>query len=283
MLFLKYMAIKQTFRQRPGLFEEGKIDTEARMLSLFNHLRCDRSNIIRLKHHINFPLQEIHRLYLEYCPHGDLFTLAMRYKRWRRYFPEPFLWHLFHQLSKAVLLMQKGNLPKDEEDPPAPRYQDIVIDRLKALCSERNLVFKSKILKRQLVELLENDDRTRAHRKEEEKAKNLIDETPVRAHWKEIGELAGLTWLRVVADKTDTVHRDIRPLNSESFFPLAVEVLMICVHEKYFWGSRIQIVVGGITHFRNWQTLGWLFRRIRGKRATQMRIKDMSTTSLTLL
>ena len=42
---------------------------------------------------------------------GNLETLIRRYNRWRRYLPEPFLWYLFHQMAKALVILQYGAMP----------------------------------------------------------------------------------------------------------------------------------------------------------------------------
>ena len=42
------------------------------------------------------------RYYLEHCEHGDLTRLHLRYKAWRKRFPEYFLWHVFYCLAMAI-------------------------------------------------------------------------------------------------------------------------------------------------------------------------------------
>ncbi|KIW69466.1 hypothetical protein PV04_05342 [Phialophora macrospora] len=43
------------------------------------------------------------RYYTEFCEFGTLETLRLRYKAWNKYFPELFLWHVFHCLAKGYL------------------------------------------------------------------------------------------------------------------------------------------------------------------------------------
>ncbi|MCJ1386298.1 hypothetical protein MMC17_009424 [Xylographa soralifera] len=81
-------------------------------------LPSDNENIIKLYKYRRFPDQRKHRLYMEYASHGDLETLIRRYARWRRYFPEPFLWYIFHHLAKALLILQQGHLESSEDDAP---------------------------------------------------------------------------------------------------------------------------------------------------------------------
>jgi len=54
---------------------------EARILRKLKPANCP--NIIRLINYKRFSDVTTHRLYLQYCPHGDLEKLAKRYRRWR--------------------------------------------------------------------------------------------------------------------------------------------------------------------------------------------------------
>lgn len=49
---------------------------------------------------------EFHRYYLEYAPYGTINNLALRYKIFNRYLPELFLWHVFHSLAMAAVVME---------------------------------------------------------------------------------------------------------------------------------------------------------------------------------
>ncbi|KAJ9611256.1 hypothetical protein H2200_004439 [Cladophialophora chaetospira] len=48
------------------------------------------------------------RYYTEFCEFGSLETLRLRYKAWNKYFPELFLWHVFHCFAKAYLDFVRG-------------------------------------------------------------------------------------------------------------------------------------------------------------------------------
>ena len=183
------MVIKQTLPLH-GQFDKTRDPGEVELQFLLSRLPCDHSNILELRHYRGFPAAETHRLYLEYAPHGDLFTLGIRYRRWRRYFPEPFLWHLFHELSKATLLLQKGNLPADEEAAPPIDYDRWTVRGIKPELNNRGIRFRGNLRKAGLVALLREDDLAIAERKRKEEAKKPKAETPIRAHWKEIGESA---------------------------------------------------------------------------------------------
>ena len=68
-----------------------------------------------------------HRIYMEFCPYGDLAMLNLNYKRFRfvtgisklfvmhqlidkqrTYLPEPFLWHTFNNLVQVAATMKNG-------------------------------------------------------------------------------------------------------------------------------------------------------------------------------
>ena len=68
---------------------------------------------------------QVHRIYMEYCPHGDLKRLYKRCRKFRfvrvrdeivfevltlnrLYMPEPFLWDVFHQLVETAVAMRYG-------------------------------------------------------------------------------------------------------------------------------------------------------------------------------
>ncbi|RDL37451.1 uncharacterized protein BP5553_04884 [Venustampulla echinocandica] len=53
----------------------------------------------------------VHRIYLEYCPGGDLFDAD------KRRFTELDLWRIFHCLARGILVMHQGN-----EDPEGSRW-----------------------------------------------------------------------------------------------------------------------------------------------------------------
>jgi hypothetical protein len=52
-----------------------------------------------------FPDKDCFRLYMEYCPGGDLKTLFRSYRDRSLSFPEPYLWKVFQDLARAVHAM----------------------------------------------------------------------------------------------------------------------------------------------------------------------------------
>ncbi|KAK4543973.1 hypothetical protein LTR36_004747 [Oleoguttula mirabilis] len=59
----------------------------------------------------------LYRLYLPYCPYGDLESLIDRYDRENMYLPEPLLWRIFGCLAETGMIMERGALiAGDDED-----------------------------------------------------------------------------------------------------------------------------------------------------------------------
>ena len=95
---------------------------------------------------------------------------------------------MFHQLSKAVLLMQKGNLPQETSEAGRPfNYDRIVKNALSELCHQRGIMgYKASSTKAELIQLLRDDDLARRLR-EKEDSKSRRPSTKASPHWREIG------------------------------------------------------------------------------------------------
>ncbi|KAK6007133.1 hypothetical protein QM012_006141 [Aureobasidium pullulans] len=65
----------------------------------------DSKNTIQIWGHRLFPERNCLRLYMEYCPGGDLKRLLEPYQERSLAFPEPYLWKLFQDLARAVHAM----------------------------------------------------------------------------------------------------------------------------------------------------------------------------------
>ncbi|KAH0356453.1 kinase-like protein, partial [Aureobasidium melanogenum] len=65
----------------------------------------DSKNTIQIWGHRLFPERNVLRLYMEFCPGGDLKRLLEPYKVRSLTFPEPYLWKLFQDLARAVHAM----------------------------------------------------------------------------------------------------------------------------------------------------------------------------------
>ncbi|KAI4234091.1 MAG: hypothetical protein LQ349_003995 [Xanthoria aureola] len=75
---------------------------------------------VRLRGYRRYPKIMAHRLYMEYCQHGDLRRLIASYRKKKQYFPEEFIWDVFHHLVNACKAMDKG--PSRPKDPSHTTY-----------------------------------------------------------------------------------------------------------------------------------------------------------------
>lgn len=65
---------------------------------------------VRLDHGLVFNDQMMYRLYLEWCPHSDLFDLIANHKGADTPIPERFCWYVVECLAKAGVAMEHGGL-----------------------------------------------------------------------------------------------------------------------------------------------------------------------------
>lgn len=66
-------------------------------------------NIIKLRGFRNHKREKLWRFYLEFAPWGDLRLLKNKYSAWNTHFPEEFLFHVFHGLAHAAVVLKAGN------------------------------------------------------------------------------------------------------------------------------------------------------------------------------
>ncbi|KAL9578433.1 MAG: hypothetical protein Q9203_007101, partial [Teloschistes exilis] len=71
-------------------------------------------NIIQLRGYRRYPKSRAHRLYLEYCKHGDLGRLITKYRKRKRYIPEEFIWEVFYHMTMACRTLALGPQPKSD-------------------------------------------------------------------------------------------------------------------------------------------------------------------------
>ena len=85
--------------------------------------------VVELRGYRRYVVHMVHRIYMEYCPYGDLRTLCKQYRKFRlatpdqnkrsqypfimlrshrQYLPEPFLWEVFYYLTEACAAMEHG-------------------------------------------------------------------------------------------------------------------------------------------------------------------------------
>lgn len=96
---------------------------EVKMMRKMEETGCP--SVVRYIAYRRFLHDQVHRIYMEYCPHGDLRRLYKRYRMFRfvcprttivfevlilsrLYMPEPFLWDVFHHLVEAAVAMRNG-------------------------------------------------------------------------------------------------------------------------------------------------------------------------------
>ncbi|KAL8849600.1 MAG: hypothetical protein Q9221_005428 [Calogaya cf. arnoldii] len=63
---------------------------------------------VRLLGYRRYPKIMAHRLYMEFCEHGNLYHLIHRYRRRKQYLPEEFIWDVFLRLVNATKAMNSG-------------------------------------------------------------------------------------------------------------------------------------------------------------------------------
>lgn len=106
------MAIKQQeyrrtdIQQRTLTLGNNGLAKEAFLMNQLN-LRMD-PHIIWLRDFKNKSPERAWRFYFEFAPWSDLSVLKANYRAWNVYFPEEFLWHLFHGLARAALQLSTG-------------------------------------------------------------------------------------------------------------------------------------------------------------------------------
>ncbi|KAK4541905.1 hypothetical protein LTR36_007269 [Oleoguttula mirabilis] len=139
--------LQENWAKKPNAPKNSKdmndmIPTEA--LSMFRlRSRVGASeSIVRIRNWRLEAAARKHRLYLEFCPYGDLFDYTMgsplSYAQSRRgtteslkagipqWLPESFLWHTFESLATAGMLMEKGEL---DAAPTEPAWWDLIVHR----------------------------------------------------------------------------------------------------------------------------------------------------------
>ncbi|EXJ59823.1 serine/threonine protein kinase [Cladophialophora yegresii CBS 114405] len=88
----------------PAQSKKSHLTHEAAIMAQTNELNSDV--LVRLRQYQVD--QNYCRYYTEFCEFGTLEALRLRYKAWNKYFPELFLWHVFHCLAKGYLDFVRG-------------------------------------------------------------------------------------------------------------------------------------------------------------------------------
>ncbi|KAL9124991.1 MAG: hypothetical protein Q9217_005746 [Psora testacea] len=79
--------------------------------------------IVKLEHEADSPAGG--GLFYEYCPGGDLGALIDSFREKRRYFPEVFIWHVFHKLAEALAFIHYGYLKSHPSERPL-KWREVV-------------------------------------------------------------------------------------------------------------------------------------------------------------
>ncbi|KAL8710784.1 MAG: hypothetical protein Q9225_007232 [Loekoesia sp. 1 TL-2023] len=71
---------------------------------------------VRFRRYKRYPRREVHRIYMEYCPYGDLNKLIKEYRARRQFIPEKFIWDVFYHLARACKGLEE--IPPDHDKTP---------------------------------------------------------------------------------------------------------------------------------------------------------------------
>ncbi|MCJ1467729.1 G2-specific serine/threonine protein kinase [Pseudocyphellaria aurata] len=100
-LSVDQMVVKQIGGGRSQDWDPA-VPQEAMILNRLNDT-LDWSGVIEIRGYKQYLKESVHRIFMEYCPKGDLRRLYRR-----QYFPEAFLWEVFYHLGEAAATMGTG-------------------------------------------------------------------------------------------------------------------------------------------------------------------------------
>lgn len=169
------IAIKETARipqSSLALERDPRLAREAVIMKQLNDAETDTgrsvNHILRLRNFKNLPTARRWRFYLEYGEYGDFFTLLYSYMAWNAFFPEEFLWHVFHSFARAAVVMEEGPFTQLESEKPEPTkwsvtHFDIKPDNVYMAKPDESELFKTyptiKVADFGLAELTGEDDK----------------------------------------------------------------------------------------------------------------------------
>lgn len=78
-LLHKHIVVKQIGKE-PGLPWNSDIPNEAVVMEEVRKHLTGNTGIVHFRAYKRYPRREVHRLYMEYCPHGDLHQLIAEYR-----------------------------------------------------------------------------------------------------------------------------------------------------------------------------------------------------------
>jgi serine/threonine protein kinase len=111
------IAIKQALRRHRSFDANSSkrgLASEAWLKKIMNENHSD--GVLYLRRYKYYERDHLYRFYMEYFPYGDLDRLRYRYRAYKKYLPELFLWHLFSSLASTIHAMEQGpfNDPANE-------------------------------------------------------------------------------------------------------------------------------------------------------------------------
>ncbi|KAL9576186.1 MAG: hypothetical protein Q9212_007313, partial [Teloschistes hypoglaucus] len=112
---VKSMVIKQTRNQwwNGEKWESDVPDEVVALSTIKKQTEVQPTGCIEYFDYQRYPAREVHRIYMEYAPYGDLYRLISKYRAKKRLIPEPFIWDVFWRLSKACLAMANSRCGRD--------------------------------------------------------------------------------------------------------------------------------------------------------------------------
>ena len=93
--------------------------------------QAEATNVVRaFKYEVDVD-KMLYRLYTEYCPHGDLYSIIRAYQLAGAYVPEAFIWVVFSILVDCRLIMERGWINHPPVPEPKVEWKEIVHRDLK--------------------------------------------------------------------------------------------------------------------------------------------------------
>ncbi|KAL8672014.1 MAG: hypothetical protein Q9168_003519 [Polycauliona sp. 1 TL-2023] len=129
------MVIKQIGKRKTkktGLFadsEERVWDAGRPVEVALMRFMKNKPNIVQIKGYRRYLDKEVHRIYMEYCPSGDLYGLISEYRTRRQFMPEAFICHVFLHLARACKSLTEPTIPEVEAKQLKERGQHEIVHR----------------------------------------------------------------------------------------------------------------------------------------------------------
>ncbi|KAL9026630.1 MAG: hypothetical protein Q9196_004733 [Gyalolechia fulgens] len=93
-------VVKQIGKQHGTPWEAEK-PIEVQCMQMLNDNSTAGESVVEFRDYRRYPRREVHRIYMEYCPYGDLGKLIKEYRARKQFIPEKFIWEAFYYLARA--------------------------------------------------------------------------------------------------------------------------------------------------------------------------------------